>query len=82
MEEDVIKKAVHAALDERDSLDRTTHQDHHRWVAKKKAREEAWVRRWDRVSTSVIVGIIMLMVTGTVAFIKWVGTQIGKGLGH
>lgn len=64
---DTIKAAVHAALDERDGLDRETHRAHHDYVARRIAREikreERRAELSDKIRATVIGGLVLTLVT-------------------
>lgn len=72
LDSQTIKQAVHAALDERDGLDRETHRSHHEYIRSRLAHEQARdLRRHavaDRVKATVVgavlVGLLSLVGTG------------------
>lgn len=67
MDSEVIKQAVHAALDERDGLDRETHRSHHDYVAQRIQREQQREQRrtamHDKIKATVIGGLVLLTLT-------------------
>lgn len=64
---DDMKAAVHAALDERDGLDRETHRAHHDYVAQRisreRRREERAIELRDKVKATIIGGLLLTLVT-------------------
>lgn len=77
MDVDAIKQAVHAALDERDGLDRETHRAHHDYLNRRIEREERRERRRqelaDKIKATVIGGLLLLAVGSALTAIYNVG---------
>jgi len=64
---EIIKKAIHAALDERDGIDREIHHADHTWVQTKRTREQTNERRradlYDKIKATIIGGLVLTLVT-------------------
>jgi len=64
---DDIKQAVHAALDERDGLDRERHRADHDWVYERRQREMRRAQQRDemrdKIKAMVIGGMALSMLT-------------------
>lgn len=75
MEMEQIKQAVHAALDERDGLDRERHRADHDWTFARRQREQLRARRrdemCDKIKATVIGGL-------TVSLFIAIGTVLTK----
>ena len=78
MEKDEIIDAVHAALNQRDSLDRETHKEHHRFVQFLMDARKKRLDRWENVRQTVIGGLILGTVSGIISFLIWVSTLVPK----
>ncbi len=67
MDAEVIKQAVHAALDERDGMDRGTHRAHHDYINRRIEREERRERRRqelaDKIKATVVGGLLLLVLS-------------------
>lgn len=77
MDAEAIKQAVHAALNERDGLDRDTHRAHHDYLNRRIEREERRERRRqefvDKIKATVIGGLLLLAVGSALTAIYNVG---------
>lgn len=77
MDAEVIKQAIHAALNERDGLDHETHRAHHdylnRRIAFEERRERRRQERSDKIRATVIGGLLVLIFGGALTFIYNVG---------
>ena len=64
MDAEAIKHAVHAALNERDGLDRETHHAHHdylqRRIEREKRREQRRQVLVDKIKATVVGGLLLL----------------------
>lgn len=64
MERKDFKRLVHEVLDERDSIDKETHQDHHRFVAHMIDRRDRANRSREKIRNNVIGwGIVIAIIT-------------------
>ena len=72
-----IKQAVHAALDERDGMDRERHRDDHDWVYERRQREQRRTQRreilQDKIKATLIGGLLLLIVGGALTALYNVG---------
>ena len=77
MDAEAIKQAIHAALDERDGLDRERHRNDHDWVYERRQREQLRAQRRqvlvDKIKATVIGGLLLLFLTGTATVLYNVG---------
>lgn len=77
MDADAIKQAVHAALNERNGLDRDTHRAHHDYLNRRIEREERRERRRqeiaDKIKATVVGGLLLLVLSGAVTVLYNVG---------
>ena len=90
MDREEIKQAVHAALDERDGLDRERHRDDHEWVYERRQREQLRTQRreilHDKIKATLIGGLLLLIVGGVLTWLYNVGLFVidlyRKSKGH
>ena len=77
MDAEAIKQAVHAALNERDGLDRERHSDDHDWVYERRQRDQRRAQRremlHDKVKATVVGGLLLLVLSGAVTVLYNVG---------
>ena len=77
MDAEAIKQAVHAALNERDGLDRERHRNDHDWVYERRQREQLRAQRremlHDKVKATVVGGLLLLVLSGAVTVLYNVG---------
>ncbi|MEK7758602.1 MAG: hypothetical protein AAB304_03210 [Pseudomonadota bacterium] len=77
MDAEQIKQAVHAALNERDGLDRETHHAHHEYLRQRIAHEERRDFRrvvlHDKIKATVVGGLLLLILGGATTALYNVG---------
>ncbi len=78
MDLEVVKQAVHAALDERNGgLDRETHRTHHEYLNKRIEREERREKRrqdlTDKIKATVVGGLLLIFLGGAMTALYNVG---------
>ena len=77
MDAEAIKQAVHAALNERDGMDRERHRDDHDWVYERRQREQLRAQRremlHDKVKATVVGGLLLLAIGSALTAIYNVG---------
>lgn len=77
MDAEAIKQAVHAALNERDGMDRERHRDDHDWVYERRQREQHRAQRrevlHDKVKATLIGGLLLLITAGAMTALYNVG---------
>lgn len=71
-----IHDVIHKTLDERDSIDRHTHRDHHRFISSLLKRREKNAELWEKIKSSVIGWLIIGFLSG----LGWVGIMVYEGV--
>ncbi len=75
MEQEEIKKAVHAALSERESIDRDTHKSHHDFVQDEIERKRRRRENCDKIKAQV-GGWLVVSLLSAFAYAVFEGTKI------
>jgi len=74
MEQEAIKQAVHAALSERESIDRDTHKSHHDFVQDEIERTRRRRENFDKIRAQVGGWLVISILSGF-AYAMWQGAK-------
>lgn len=77
---DHIKQALHAALDERDGLDRETHRSHHEyikhWIERDIEKDRRRKDSRDKIRNTLIGGLLLMIVGSAMTGLYRIGAFV------